>query len=70
MAENEALKTARERLGYTQARMADEARMCLSAYKRCEKLGKDIEIDAAIRIANVLGIIDLREIFDAESRNE
>lgn len=68
MAENEALKAARERLGYTQARMADEARMCLSSYKGCEKLGKDIEVDAAIRIANVLGVIDLREIFEVSER--
>ena len=61
------LKKARISKGYTQKFVADNAGIATRAYVRyeSEKENRHPEIRTAIRIADVLGIYDLRKIWDS-----
>ena len=59
------LQAAREKSGKTQAQVAKEARIETVTYQRYEYGNREPSVRTAIRIADALSVIDLRELFDA-----
>lgn len=64
---NMALRAAREKSGKTQAQMAKEAGVMEQMYQRYEYGKSEPGVRTAIRIADALGVQDLREIFGEEA---
>ena len=65
------LRAAREQSGKTQAQVAKEAGVSEQAYQRYEYDKRKPGVRTAIRIADVLGVEDLRKLFgDSISRQE
>lgn len=60
------LKAAREKSGKTQAQVAKKARVTEAMYQRYEYALSEPGVRTAIRIADALGVQDLRELFAAE----
>ena len=58
----ERLKQLRKARGLTLSEMGERTGMSLRCYMLCEH-GAEVRVDTAIRIADTLGIRDLREIF-------
>lgn len=56
------LKTVRERLGLTQAQIAEKAQITVMSYSRYETGKRDPRIQTAIRIAHALGVT-VEELF-------
>lgn len=68
---NVKLRAARERSGKTQAQVAKETGVTERAYQYYESDEKEPGVRTAIRIADVLGVEDLRKLFgDSISRQE
>lgn len=63
------LRATRERSGKTQARVAKEVGVSEQMYQRYEYGRCDPSVRTAIRIADALGVIDLRELFGEETPN-
>ena len=61
------LQTARERCGKTQSQVAEEAGTSQQAYQRYEYGTRVPNVETAIRIADALGVKDLRELFGSEN---
>lgn len=59
------LQAAREKSGKTQAQVAKEAGIETVTYQRYEYGNREPSVRTAIRIADALSVIDLRELFDA-----
>ena len=59
------LKAAREASGKTQAQVAKEVGITERGYQKIEGKQEYKAIQTAIRIADVLGVQDLRELFGA-----
>lgn len=59
------LQTAREKSGKTQAQIAREVGIETVTYQRYEYGNREPSVRTAIRIADALNVIDLRELFDA-----
>ncbi len=59
------LQAAREKSGKTQAQVAKEAGIETVTYQRYEYGNREPSVRTAIRIADALNVIDLRELFDA-----
>lgn len=57
------LKSARERIGKTQACIASEVGVSELSYQLYEYGKRTPNVRTAIRIANALGVTDLRELF-------
>lgn len=57
------LRAAREKIGKTQARVAEESGVSVRLYQYYEAGEKKPTVTAAIRIANAMGVKDLRELF-------
>ena len=65
------LRAAREQSGKTQAQVAKETGIAEAAYQRYEYGKNEPRVRTAIRIADVLGVEDLRTLFgDSISRQE
>ena len=65
------LRAAREQSGKTQAQVAKETGIAEAAYQRYEYGKNEPRVRTAIRIADVLGVEDLRKLFgDSISRQE
>lgn len=65
------LRAARERSGKTQAQVAKESRIAERQYQDYEYDKREPGVRTAIRIADVLGVEDLRKLFgDSISRQE
>lgn len=62
---NTKLRTARERSGKTQAQVAKEAGIPEISYQMYEYGKREPGVRTAIRIADALGVVDLRELFGA-----
>lgn len=60
---NTRLQAARERCGKTQAQVARAAGLTEQAYQRYEYGTTEPRVRTAIRIADALNVVDLREIF-------
>lgn len=60
---NNNLLMARKRVGKTQIQVAIESSIPLATYQRYEYGLREPGIRIAIRIANALGVTDLRELF-------
>lgn len=60
------LKTTRAKSGKTQAQVAREAGVSEAMYQRYEYGVSEPGVRTAIRIANALGVTDLRALFAAE----
>lgn len=60
---NTNLATARERAGKTQAQVAKEAGIAVRLYQYYEAGEKAPSVRTAIRIADTLGVADLRDLF-------
>lgn len=58
-----ALKAARMKSGKTQAQVAKESGITEQAYQRYEYDTREPSVRKAIRIADVLGVADLRELW-------
>ena len=58
----ERLRQLRKARGLTLSEMGERTGMSLRCYMLCEH-GAEVRVDTAIRIADTLGIRDLREIF-------
>ena len=58
------LQAAREKSGKTQAQVAKEAGIETVTYQRYEYGNREPRVRTAIRIADALNVIDLRELFD------
>ena len=58
----ERLRELRKARGLTLSEMGEQIGMSLHCYMLCEH-GAEVRVDTAIRIADTLGIRDLREIF-------
>lgn len=58
----ERLRELRKARGLTLSEMGERTGMSLRCYMLCEH-GAEVRVDTALRIADVLGIRDLREIF-------
>lgn len=68
---NVKLRAAREQSGKTQAQVAKETGIAEAAYQRYEYGKNEPRVRTAIRIADVLGVEDLRKLFgDSISRQE
>ena len=63
----ERLRQLRKARGLTLGEMGERTGMSLRAYMLCEH-GAEVRVDTALRIADVLGIRDLREIFQDDQR--
>ena len=59
------LRAAREQSGKTQAQVAKEIGVSEQMYQRYEYDKVEPGVRTAIRIANALGVIDLRDLFRA-----
>lgn len=59
-----ALRAARERSGKTQAQVAKESGVSERAYLYYEQGEREPGVRTAIRIADSLGVVDLRELFE------
>ena len=64
---NMQLRAAREKSGKTQAQVAREANIAERLYQDYEYDKREPGVRTAIRIANVLGVTDLRELFGGVS---
>lgn len=64
------LRATRERSGKTQAQVAEEIGVSMQMYQRYEYGRCDPGVRTAIRIADALGVIDLRELFGAATPDE
>ena len=64
---NMQLRAAREQSGKTQAQVAREANIAERLYQDYEYDKREPGVRTAIRIANVLGVTDLRELFGGVS---
>ena len=62
---NSRLQAAREKSGKTQAQIAREVGVTVRAYQYYETNEKDPGVRTAIRIADALGVADVRELFAA-----
>ena len=62
---NDKLRAAREKSGKTQAQVAELAGIAEQDYRRYEHSCTEPGVRTAIRIADALDVIDLREIFPA-----
>ena len=62
---NVKLQAARKRCGKTQAQVAREAGVSGRLYQRYEYGTSEPGVRTAIRIADALGVEDLRELFEA-----
>lgn len=60
---NENLIAARKQSGKTQAQVATETEIATIAYQTYERGTRTPIVTTAIKIANALGVIDLREIW-------
>ena len=60
------LKEIREASGKTQAEIAKETRVTVRAYQRYEHGEQRPNVRTAIRIADALGVVDLRELWDVK----
>ena len=60
---NENLVAARKQSGKTQAQVAKEIGVAEVAYQRYEYGMREPKVTTAIKIANVLGVQDLRELW-------
>lgn len=60
---NMQLRAAREQSGKTQAQVAREANIAERLYQDYEYGKREPGVRTAIRIADVLGVIDLRDLF-------
>ena len=63
----ERLKQLRKARGLTLSEMGERTGISLRGYMLCEH-GAEVRVDTAIRIADTLGIRDLREIFGDDER--
>lgn len=59
------LHAARERSGQTQTQVANAANINPVTYQRYEYGIREPGVRTAIRIADALGVLDLRELFEA-----
>ena len=59
------LQAAREKSGKTKAQIAREVGVTVRAYQYYETNEKDPGVRTAIRIADALGVADVRELFAA-----
>jgi transcriptional regulator with XRE-family HTH domain len=62
---NLGLQAARKKSGKTQAQIAKEAGVSKLTYQRYEYGQNEAGVRTAIRIADALGVTDLRELFAA-----
>ena len=62
---NMQLRAAREKSGKTQAQVAKEVGIAVNLYQRYEYGRNEPSVYTAIRIADALGVTDLRELFAA-----
>lgn len=62
---NERLRQARTSKGLTQEQMAARAGVTRQMYTNYERLGQMPTISKALRIADALDVIDLREIWES-----
>lgn len=60
---NAKLRAVRESLGFTQAAVAKLAQISEVAYQRYEYEMREPNVRTAIRIADALNIVDLRQLF-------
>ena len=67
---NSKLQAAREKSGKTQAQIAREVGVTVRAYQYYETNEKDPGVRTAIRIADALGVVDLRELFEAHEEGD
>ena len=67
---NMKLQAAREKSGKTKAQIAREVGVTVRAYQYYETNEKDPGVRTAIRIADALGVVDLRELFEAREEEE
>lgn len=67
---NEALRAARAAFDKTQAQVAKSAGISETQYQNIEYDKSEPGVQTAIRIADTLGVIDLREIFKAPGDNQ
>ena len=63
----ERLRQLRKARGLTLSEMGERTGMSLRGYMLCEH-GAEVRVDKALRIADVLGIRDVREIFGDDQR--
>ena len=63
---NHRLRAARIQAGMTLSSIARAAGMHMQTYRGCECSGHEIGVNKAIRIADALGVTDLRELFGDE----
>lgn len=61
---NQKLIAAREKSGKTQAQVAHEAGISTRGYQKYELDGVIPSVRTAIRIANLLGVLDVRTLWD------
>ena len=60
------LKAAREKSGKTQAQVAKEAQIAERMYQYYEYGKREPGVRTAIRIADALNVVDLRELFKSQ----
>ncbi|MBR4382560.1 MAG: helix-turn-helix transcriptional regulator [Selenomonadaceae bacterium] len=63
---NELLIAARRRVGKTQRKVAEDIGNAESVYQRYEQGRRTPSVLTAIRIADALGVTDVRELWDAK----
>lgn len=66
---NEKLRAARMKSGKTHAQVARDAKISPAAYQGYEYGSNAPSVQAAIRIADVLGVEDLRELFETDTKS-
>ena len=64
------LKNARKKAGLTQEEIAKQAGITTRSYQRVEKGEQDPKTSTAILIADALGVVDLRELFEENKTAE
>lgn len=64
-----ALRAAREKSGKTQAQVAKEVKVGVRLYQDYEYGKREPGVRTAIRIADSLGVVDLRELFGGGGGN-
>ena len=64
------LQKAREQSGKTQAQIAKEAGVTEVAYQRYEYGQRKPNVQTAIRIADALGVEDVRRLFEESGEND
>lgn len=57
------IKDFRAKKGLTQTQVAEQAGITVTSYQRIEYGTQRPSLTTAIRIANILGVIDLRELW-------